>query len=86
MDGNRNDFQNQCDEHELQLCDTSRAAQSGAVGAANEVLSVPDDPRLLALIDTWPTLPDDARDAIVRLAGLCHDDVVSMPAGKVVSR
>jgi len=60
-------------------------AESGAVG----VIAVPDDPRLLALIDAWPMLPEDARDAIARLAGIAPDDpdgVTAAPHGKEVSR
>lgn len=51
-----------------QVVAESGGAESGAIGAENVVLIVPDDPRLLTLIDTWPTLPEDARDAIARLA------------------
>lgn len=91
VDGNRNDFQNHGGGHELQLGVTDRAAQSGAVGAEIEVLSVPDDPRLLALIDAWPTLSDDARDAAARLAGISLDDADNQnhsmaPAGEAVPR
>ena len=51
------------------------SAPSAAHCAANDTQSsAGDDPRLLALIDAWPTLSDDARDAIVRLAGLGPDD------------
>ena len=50
-------------------------AESGAVGAENGVLSVPDDPRLLGLIDAWWTLSEDARDALARMAGLRPDDL-----------
>ena len=50
-------------------------AESGAVGDENRVLSIPDDPRLLALIDAWPMLSEVARAAVVRLAGLLPDDL-----------
>ncbi len=52
-----------------QVAAESGGAESGAVGAEDEFLSVPDDPRLLGLIDVWPALSEDSRDAIVRLAG-----------------
>lgn len=40
-------------------------AESGAVGAANEVLSVPNDPRLLWLIDAWPMLSAGAQQTML---------------------
>ena len=69
------------------------SARSAAHCAANCSRSLSDDdPRLLALIDAWPKLSDDARDAIVRLAGFAPDDagdlddVAATLAGKAVSR
>lgn len=81
----RNGFLN-CDAgNELQQTDSARAAQSGAVGAENDVVSVPDDPRLLGVIDAWPTLSEDARDAVARLAGLRPDDVDDLTPAKVLA-
>ena len=69
------------------------STQSAADGAANRFRSlVADDLRLLRLIDAWPALPEDTRDAIVRLAGCGPDgagdldDVAVTPARKAVSR
>ena len=50
-------------------------AKSGARGDANAILADQDDPRLLRLIEAWPTLSDDVRDSLVRLAGLRPDDL-----------
>ena len=50
-------------------------AHSGARGDANAILADQDDPRLLGLIDAWPTLSEDARDAVARLVGLRPDDL-----------
>ncbi|MFM9965075.1 MAG: hypothetical protein ACKV2Q_28065 [Planctomycetaceae bacterium] len=36
-------------------------------------MAIPDDPRLLRLIDAWLTLSDDSRNAIAKLAGFDHD-------------
>ena len=63
-------------------------AESGAVGDENGVLTVPDDPRLLWLIDAWPGLSEETRDAIARLVGddvEDLDDVTATPDGVVVS-
>ena len=52
-------------------------------------MSVPDDPRLLGLIDAWQTLSEDTRDAIARLVGDdSHDvdDVTVAPAGEAGAR
>lgn len=50
-------------------------AHSGARGDVNAILADQDDPRLAWLIDAWPTMSDDARDAVARLAGLRPDDL-----------
>ena len=65
-------------------------AHSGARGDANAILA-DDDPRLLRLIDAWPTLSEDTRDAIARLATGPDDtddldDVTAAPDVKPVSR
>ena len=63
-------------------------AESGAVGDENGVLTVPDDPRLLVVIDAWPGLSEETRDAIARLAGddvEDLDDVTATPDGEAVS-
>ncbi len=88
MDGNRNDFQNQGSEHELQLGDTDCAAQSGAVGTDNEFVSVPVDPRLLKLVDAWPMLSEGVRDAIAKLVPdeLNADGVTAALANETVAR
>ena len=65
-----------------QVAVESGGAESGAVGAENVVLSVSDDPRLLALIDAWLTLPEDARDAIARLAGQLSLEVTLSAGGE----
>ena len=85
----RNGFLNSDAGNNLQETDSARAAQAGAVGAENGALSIPDDPRLLAVIDAWPMLSEDTRDAIARRAGFDPDDadnVMVTSAGKVVSR
>lgn len=64
-------------------------AESGAVGAEIGVLSIPDDPRLLGLIDAWPMLSEETRDAIARLVGDDFhdvDDVTVAPAGEAGTR
>jgi hypothetical protein len=33
-------------------------------------LSAPADPSLTALVERWPALPDELRQAILRVAGL----------------
>ena len=55
-------------------------AESGAVGDENGILTVPDDPRLLWLIDAWPGLSEETRDAIARLAGDDVDDLAGVTA------
>lgn len=50
-------------------------AHSGARGDADAILADQDDPRLMALIAAWPTLADDAKAEILRLAGRRSDDV-----------
>ena len=57
-----------------QVAAESGGAESGAVDADNVVLSVPDDRRLLRLIDVWPMLTDDSRDAIARLIAKTASD------------
>src|SRR5690349_1224420 len=60
-------------------------AESGAVGDENGFLSIPDDPRLLAVINAWPTLSEDTSEEITRLVGLASDDVrvtTAAPHGK----
>ncbi len=67
-------------------------AESGAVGARDGVLSVPDDPRLLAVIDAWAMLTKEVREAVVKMAGIRPDDLndvddmaPAMPCGEGVS-
>ena len=76
----RSDFLNGQTGNDLQATASRRAAKSGAVGAQNEVPSVPDDPRLLWLIDAWPGLSEETRDAIARLAGDDVDDLAGVTA------
>ena len=88
MDGNRSDFQNGEAGNDLQEMASRRAAKSGAVGAENDALDVSDDPRLLRLIDAWPRLSEETRDAITRLAGDDVEDlgdVAATPDGETVS-
>lgn len=84
-DGNRSDSRNDGAVNDLQESDFLSAAQSGAIGDVNEVLSIRDDPRLLALTDAWPMLSDEASDAIVRLTGCDPDHLrnsTAAPHGK----
>ena len=61
--------------------DSANSSSSAADGAANRSQSpVPADPRLLGLIDAWPTLPDAARNAIATLAGISPDDAENQDA------
>ena len=69
------------------------SARSAAHCAANCSSSpADDDPRLLELIDAWPTLLEDTRDAIAKLVGLPPDDadgvgdVMAVAAKEAVSR
>lgn len=48
-----------------QVAAESGGAESGAVGAENVVLVVPNDPRLLRLIDAWPMLSAGAHQTMV---------------------
>ncbi len=64
-------------------------AKSGAPDDSDAILAAQADPRLLWLIDAWPTLPEDTRDTIARLAGVSADDpdgMTAAPHGKGVSR
>ena len=72
-DGNRSVRQNEWQGNGL--CDSAplSAANSGAV----EAETGEDDPRLAWLVDAWPMLSDDARDAIASLSGFVVDDLSS---------
>ena len=90
VDWNRSDFQNGEAGNDLQEMASRRAAKSGAVGAENGALDASDDPRLLGLIDAWPTLSEGTRDAIVKMARAYDvedfNDSNALPHGKGVSR
>ena len=78
-DGGVSDFD------ELDQTSDESAARGAAILAEFGVV----DPRLLGLIDAWPTLSEDARDASTRLAGLRPDglaDVTTTPEGDTMSR
>ena len=69
--------------------DKAKTTTSAADGAANFPQRPSDDLRLLGLIDAWPMLSEDARDAVARLVGDdSHDidDVTAVAGGKAVSR
>ncbi|MCX7417990.1 MAG: hypothetical protein NT013_00425 [Planctomycetia bacterium] len=63
-DGNRSVRQNEWQGNGLGNVSPLSAANSGAVEA--EIGA--DDPRLAWLIDAWPMLSEDTRDAIVMLS------------------
>ena len=70
-------------------CRNKTGAHSGARDDADAILAAQDDSRLLAVIDAWPMLSEETRDAIAKLAGNDSDDVDDVAvtsAGKVVSR
>ncbi len=66
--------------NELREADFLSAANSGAVEAENGA----DDPRLVWLIEVWPMLSDDVRDAIAMLAGQDFNNMTAMPHGEEV--
>ncbi len=52
-----------CGGNELQDADFGSGAKSGAVDAS----LAPADPRLIALVDAWPALPETVKDAVAKL-------------------
>ena len=64
-------YSNVCNDHGLQLQPTSGCT----LGCTDLPESALSDPRLVRLVEAWPTLPDQIRDAIVSLAAFQVDDV-----------
>jgi len=59
----------------LALSKTSISEAASAKSGAPNGENTPLDPELAKLIEAWPALSDDTREAILRIAGLRKDSL-----------